>query len=218
MSALDPEEKARLLDEFRTCLEEWQNEDSLAETVDLRTLLAEMAALKNEVRLQARQFKTALEEVNAQSEALRAQSDRLGRELERAHDQAAQTQRQAERALLLGIIDLRDRLQAGADSAARRRPAFLSRLVPGERRFAQSLGAGLALTLQRADELLHTHRVRAIPAAGQPLDPTRMRAVGVESLPGAPDGLVVREITRGFLHGGELLRTAEVIVNKWRST
>jgi molecular chaperone GrpE len=218
MSQLDPAEKARLLDEFRACLEEWQEEDGLSENVDLRTLLAEMAALKNEVRLQARQFKTALEEVNALSETLRAQNERLQAEVDRAREQAAQTQRQAERALLLGLIDLRDRLQAGADSAVRRRPSFLSRLVPGERRYAKSLGAGLALTLQRVDELLLAHRVRPIPVDGLPLDPTRMRAVGVESLPDTSDGLVVREITRGFLHGGELLRTAEVIVNKRRST
>ena len=41
-----------------------------------------------------------------------------------------------------------------------------------------------------------------------------MRAVGVEADPEAPDGVVLREVRRGFYHGGELLRAAEVIVNK----
>jgi molecular chaperone GrpE len=90
----------------------------------------------------------------------------------------------------------------------------LARLVPGERRFARAQSEGLTLTLQRLDELLETHRVRPIEALGKPLDPHCMRALGVEALPGAPDGVVLREARRGFFHGGELLRVAEVIVNK----
>ena len=41
-----------------------------------------------------------------------------------------------------------------------------------------------------------------------------MRAVGLESAPEAAEGVVLHETRRGFLHSGELLRTAEVIVNK----
>jgi molecular chaperone GrpE len=56
--------------------------------------------------------------------------------------------------------------------------------------------------------------VRPIDALGARLDPQRMRAVGVESAQDAPEGIVLREVRRGFLHGQELLRAAEVIVNK----
>jgi molecular chaperone GrpE len=215
MRPLDDAEKQRLVEEFRTCLEQWEEEDAdQGEPVDLRTLLGEMAALKNEVRLESRQFKSALEELKSFGEALRAHNERLARDLERARAEAAEGQRQAERRLLLGMLDLRDRLQAGADAAAARRPSALARLVPGETRFARALSEGLTLTLQRLDELLATHRVRPIEALGQPLDPQRMRAVGVEAAPNAPDGVVLREARRGFHHGGELLRAAEVIVNK----
>jgi molecular chaperone GrpE len=215
MRPLDAREKERLVEEFRACLEQWEEEGKEeSEPVDLRTLLGEMAALKNEVRLESRQFKSALEELKSSGEALRAHNERLARDLERAREQAAEAQRQAERRLLLGMLDLRDRLQAGADAAAARRPSVLARLVPGETRFAGALGQGLTLTLQRLDELLSTHRVRPIDALGQPLDPQRMRAVGVESAPEAPDGVVLHEARRGFFHSGELLRAAEVIVNK----
>jgi molecular chaperone GrpE len=173
-----------------------------------------MAALKNEVRLESRQFKSALEELKSFGEMLRTHNERLARDLDRARGEAAEGQRQAERRLLLGMLDLRDRLQAGADAAAARRPSALARLVPGETRFVRALSEGLTLTLQRLDELLATHRVRPIDALGQPLDPQRMRAVGVEAAPDAPDGVVLREARRGFLHGGELLRATEVIVNK----
>ena len=215
MRPLDDAEKERLVEDFRACLEQWEEEGAEDDQpVDLRTLLGEMAALKNEVRLESRQFKSALDELKSFGEALGAHNERLARDLDRARGDAAEAQRQAERRLLLGMLDVRDRLQAGADAAAARRPSALARLVPGETRFARALGEGLTFTLQRLDELLATHRVRPIDALGQPLDPQRMRAVGVETVPEAPDGVVLREARRGFLHGGELLRAGEVIVNK----
>jgi molecular chaperone GrpE len=215
MRPLDDAEKERLVEEFRACLGQWEEVgEEGGEPVDLRTLLGEMAALKNEVRLESRQFKSALEELKSFGETQRTHNERLARDLDRARGEAAEAQRQAERRLLLGMLDLHDRLQAGADAAAARRPSVLARLVPGETRFARALSEGLTLTLQRLDELLATHRVRPIDALGQPLDPQRMRAVGVESAPDAPDGVVLREARPGFFHGGELLRAAEVIVNK----
>ncbi len=56
--------------------------------------------------------------------------------------------------------------------------------------------------------------MRPVDALGQPLDPTLMRAVGVESVRDRPDAVVLREARRGYFRGGELLRAAEVIVNK----
>jgi len=59
--------------------------------------------------------------------------------------------------------------------------------------------------------------VRPLPVLGEILDPQRMRVVGVEaagSSSSVPDGTILREVKRGFLHNGELLRVAEVIVSK----
>ncbi len=203
------------MEQFRACLD--GGEENLAddgETLDLRTLLAEMAALKNEVRLQARQFKTALEQTQALSDALREHNDRLLRDLERSRSLAADAKTQSVRGLLLGLLELRDRLQAGLDAQAAWRPSPIKRLLGGERRFAQSLREGSALTLQRLDELLASHRVRSIAAVGQALDPQNMHAVGVEWAPQVAEGVVLREPRRGFYQGSELLRAAEVIVNK----
>src|SRR5262245_43644559 len=111
---IDAETKDRLVEQFRASLD--TDQDALAdvgETLDLHTLLGEMAALKNEVRLQARQFKTALEQMQTLSEALREHNERLSRDLERARSQTADAKAQAERGLLLGLLELRDRLQSG---------------------------------------------------------------------------------------------------------
>lgn len=212
---LAPDEKERLIEEFRACLENCEEcgEDG-DNAVDLHTLLAEMAALKNEIRLESRQFKSMLEEMRNFGEALRVQNEWLNRDLDMAREQVVASKQKAERALLLDMLDLRDRLQAGVNADAAHRPSFFARLVPGETRFAGSLGQGLALTLQRVDDTLTGYRVRPLDVLGQSLDPNLMRAVGVETVTDKPDGVVLREARRGFFHGGELLRAAEVIVNK----
>lgn len=216
---IDSDLKEHLIEQFRACLDRSEDEAAnVGETIDLSTLLAEMAALKNEVRLQARQFKTALEQLQGLSEAQREHNERLQRDLDRSRSQAADAKQQAERGLLLGLLELRDRLQAGLDAQMAWRPAPILSLVSGQQRFTQSLREGSALTLQRLDELLASHRVRAIDALGQPLDPHCMRAVAVEWVPQAAEGVVLRELRRGFFHDTELLRTADVIVNKERKS
>ena len=215
---IDAEARDQLVEQFRACLDAAEDDgaglDGALETLDLHSLLAEMAALKNEVRLQARQFKTALEQMQALADALREQTERLQRDLDRSRLQLAETKTQAERGLLLGLLDLRDRLQAGLDAQLAWRPAPLQRLLGAEPRLARSMREGSALVLQRLDALLESYRVQPIAAVGQPLDPHAMRAAGVEWSPQVGEGLVLRELRRGFRQGGELLRLAEVIVNK----
>ena len=212
---IDAAANERLIDQVRACLDDEASEpDGSDPPLDLHTLLAEMAALKNEVRLQARQFKTALEQTQALGDALGAHSERLQQELDRARAQATQAKSQAERGLLLGLLELRDRLQAGLDMQAAWRPTTLQRWLGSDQRFNQSLREGSALTLQRLDELLDSHRVRPITALDQPLDPQCMHAVAVEWAPQVAEGRVLRELRRGYTQGTELLRAAEVIVNK----
>ena len=227
--ALDPEERARLVDDFRAALEraarpcepaggpDDQAAGDAETSVDLATLLSEMAVLKSELRLQSRQFKNTLDELRGFGNDLRQHGERLQRDLERAREQAASIQGQTERQFLLALLDLRDRLQSGVDAAGKPPSSFLTRLVPGPTRFAASLAEGQRLTLQRLDDLLASHRVRPLPVLGEILDPQRMRVVGVEaasSSSSVPDGTILREVRRGFLHNGELLRVAEVIVSK----
>jgi molecular chaperone GrpE len=228
-SAFDAAERERLVDEFRACLERAASGSAAAGddrandteeapvSVDLATLLSEMAVLKNELRLQSRQFKNTLDELRQFGNDLREHSERLQRELERAREHAVSVERQTAQPFLLALLDLRDRLQSGADAAGRPPSSLLSRLVPGPTRFAASLAEGQRLTLQRLDDFLASHRVRAIPAEGEAFDAQRMRVVGLESgdeASGVPEGTVLREVRRGFVHHGELLRFAEVIVSK----
>ena len=225
----DEQERERLVDAFRASLESAasareSSEEPAAEpgepapaAVDLATLLGEMAVLKNELRLQSRQFKNTLDELRCFGNDLRDHGARLQRELERAREQAAAIEQQTARRFMLALVDLRDRLQNGVDAAARLPSSFLARLLPGSKRFTASLAEGQWLTLQRLDELLASHAVRPMPVLGERFDPERMCVVGVEAAgeaAGVADGTVLREVQRGFFHHGELLRVAQVIVSK----
>lgn len=218
---MDAEAKEHLIDEFRACLEDWEPADGSAcnaegdgPVVDLALLFAELSVLRNEVRVESRQFKTALDDMRALTELLGEQNRRLTRDLERAREAEGTALRQTERRLLLDMLDVRDRIGAAMGVFSAYRPGFLSRLAPTETRLAQGLGEGIALTLRRLDEVLTERRIRAIEAVGGRLDPNTMRAIATAVDADRAPGEVLSEARRGYMQGDELLRLAEVIVNK----
>jgi molecular chaperone GrpE len=179
---------------------------------DLFTLLAEVAALKNEVKLESRQVKSALDEFRALFDAMRESNARLSDEQERRREQERSARRRDQKDLLLELLDLRDRLQAGQDQAERFRPGWLAARSAGA--FVASMAEGLAMNLRRLDETLARRGVRPLPALGRPFDPHTMHAAELTSDPQATEGQVLRELRKGFLHEGGLLRPAEVVVNR----
>ena len=218
---MDDETKNRLINEFRACLDDWEPDDCIATElqeneppVNLALLFTELAVLRNEVRVEARQFKTALDEMRALTELLATQNGRLTLDLERAREAQGATLRQAETHLLLDVLDVRDRIAAAVGVADSYQPGFLARFASRETQLAQGLSAGIALTLRRIDDLLAERRVRPLEAIGGRLDPHTMRAVGTKWLAERAPGEVLSEVRRGYRRDDELLRLAEVIVNK----
>ena len=183
------------------------------EDPDLFTLLAELAALKNEVRVESRQVKAALDQFGAVFDTVRESSRRLQDELGRERERAAADRRESERDLLLDLLDLRDRLLAGSEQAARYTPGWLARRG-GAGEFIGGLAEGMAMNLRRLDEMLLRRGVRPLEALRQPFDPHTMRAVETTRDPALPNGAVAAVTRAGFLRDGQPLRAAEVIVNK----
>nr|MBP6583493.1 nucleotide exchange factor GrpE [Chromatiaceae bacterium] len=66
------------------------------EAPDLFTLLAELAALRNEVKLESRQVKSALDQFGDLFDTLRDANRRLQEDLDRQRDRAAAERREAE--------------------------------------------------------------------------------------------------------------------------
>lgn len=216
--------KAALLERFRAYLEEEPHTregsdegiDDRDETdaPDLFTLLAELAALKNEVKLESRQVKTALEQFRDLFDSLRQANEHLSAELSRRQQDARDIALNAERDILLELIELRDRLRDGRGQAAAYRPNWLAH-ASGAAEFITGMTQGLSMNLRRLDETLDRREVRPIQVVGQPFDPRIMRALEVGRDPAQPIGTVLAELRTGYRRGESLLRLADVIVNKF---
>ncbi len=169
--------------------------------VDLRTLLGEMAGLKMEIRAETQASRALRTTVDEGSAALKAA-------LERAQTQEVQGRRGIARAL----IDIADRLHAALRSARRPAPRGLFWRRPDPR--VEALADGLSMTAARLTEHLGTLGVRAVRAQGCAFDPETMEAVGTVSRGDLADGLVVEEITTGYVDEAGTVRVAQVTVNR----
>jgi len=70
------------------------------------------------------------------------------------------------------------------------------------------------LLLDRLNALLETEGVKPIPTVGQPFDPYRHLAVKTAYDPSQASGVVLSEERRGYQFNDEVLRYAQVVVNK----
>jgi molecular chaperone GrpE len=75
---------------------------------------------------------------------------------------------------------------------------------------AGDLRHGVELTLRQLEDDLGDAGVAAIPAVGETFDPQLHEAM--LRVPGEPDGVVVAEFRRGYVHHGRVLRPALVSV------
>jgi molecular chaperone GrpE len=215
---MNPQQQA-LLARLASYLEQQDQADTaaptagVAEAPDLFTLLSELAALRNEVKIESRQVKAALDQFGELFDLLRDAHRRLQDDLDRQRERAAAERRAAEQELLLELLDLRDRLQAGQDQAARYRPGWLARRG-GADRFVAAMADGMSMNLDRLDALLAGRGVTLVEALGQAFDPHSMQAVDTARETDQPDGRVVAVARAGFRRDGRVLRPAEVIVNQ----
>jgi len=215
---LDDSIKQALIDRFRGYLDMVEDgeepPDDPGETADLFSVLVEMAALRSEVRTEARLVKEALGQFRGVFDSLQASQATLQRELDRARTETRDQARSVLRPLLLDVIDLRDRLVAALTLSAAVRPRWRDRLWRRDRSGVAAWQEGLRMTLRRLDQVLLDRRVVATQLAGLPFDPRLARALGTAADSSVAEGTVIKEVRAGFLWDDQVLRTAEVIVSK----
>jgi molecular chaperone GrpE len=188
------------------------------ETADLYSVFVEMAALRTEVRTESRLVKEALDQFRGVFELLQASHSTVQQELDRARAEARDQANAALRPLLLDVIDLRDRLLAALKLAAGVRPRWTSRLLRRSVASSEAWQDGMRMTLRRLDQVLLDRRVAAIQLVGQPFDPRIARVVATSPDASAAEGTVIEELRAGFFWDGQVLRTAEVVVSKARTS
>lgn len=181
---------------------------------DLFSLFSELVGVKNEVRIQSRQMKGALDDFRGVFATLEGSHETLSKEIDRLREENRVLRRETLRPLLLDLLDLHDRMAAGlAANTPSPGPSFWARLCRQDETVAQAMREGQEMNLRRLAQLLAAQEVRPMETLGEPFDPHRMRAAGVME-GGGPDGVVAAELRKGFLWGEELIRPAEVRVYK----
>jgi molecular chaperone GrpE len=215
---MDPSARDQLLARFAAYLDHPEDaadpdHESAEPAPDLFTLLAELSALKNEVKLESRQVKAAVDQFRDAFELVRQAQARLEEGQAQRTEAERRARHEAERDLLLECLDLRDRLQAGHDQARRYSPGWLARRGRADA-FVAGMAEGLGMNLQRLDETLARRGILPLRVLGARFDPRTMHAAEAGRDPTQADGLVLAEVRRGFVQGQRLLRPAEVVVNR----
>ena len=217
---MDPERKQRLIERFRQYLDDTPPEDSVpaaeSREVDLFTLFTELAELKNEVKLESRQVKQALDHSRELIDALRENNRQFSNELVRRRQEQDEVRLAAERPLLLEILEFRDRIEAARESLQGYRPGLMTGRKT--RQYLSRVAEGMEISLHRLDGLLAGYQIRALDPVGKRMDPESMRVTAIRHQDDREDGIVLEEVRKGFLRAGQVLRPAEVIVNKKETT
>jgi molecular chaperone GrpE len=215
---VDTAVKETLLDQFRDYLDSLDEAlptvDAEGPETDLFTVFVELAAMRNEMRTESRLLKEALDEFRGVFGTLQSSHATLEQELRRAQADSRERARALLRPLLVELLDLRDRLAVGLRPATERPARWLDRWRTQRPDQPESWREGLGITLRRLDRILADRRVVRIETIGRRFDPRVGRVVGTSKEVSVASGVVVEEVCAGFLWDDELLRAAEVIVNK----
>lgn len=213
-------QKQELLEDFQHYLEQSRLDLTAAdEHPDLSTLLTEMEGLKTEVKAESRQFKSTLDTLSSALTAVQDDNKLLSAELAANTVRLEQQRHEIIRIMLLEIVDLYDRLSASLAVLDGYRPnrTLFKRSENKDVRFIECFKEGQVMTIRRFDQLLRRYQVRTIDCVGKLLDPLTMTAVETGHDPKLETGIVLEELRKGFFFQDQVLRLAEVKVNKSNS-
>ena len=210
-------QKSELLEQFQNYLEQSNAEPfSSNEQPDLSTLLSELTGLKTEVKTESRQFKNTLDTLSTALTSVQDDNKALSTELTGYAKRLEQQQHEIMRTMLLDVVDIYDRLVEGADVLHNYRPvtSLFKRSRNKDVRFIKRFNEGQLMTLRRFEQLFQKYKVRTTDCVGKLLDPVTMNAVETGHDPTLGNGIVLEELRKGFLFQDQILRLAEVKVNK----
>lgn len=210
-------EKSELLEQFQNYLEQNKLDSFTPDTQpDLNTLLSEITSLKTEVKAESRQYKNTLDTLSSALSTVQEDNTALSSELNSYAKRLEQQQEKITRTMLLDIIDIYDRTITGVNVLQNYRPltSFFKKSRDKDVQFIKRFRQGQEMTIKRFEQLFQRYQVRVIDCVGKQLDPMTMSAVETGHDVGLKDGIVMEELRKGFLFQDQILRLAEVKVNK----
>jgi molecular chaperone GrpE len=173
--------------------------DPTAWVIERRALMAEL----DDARRQATRLQQELDTARSDLGQSRRRVQRLDEELEelrrRLQRQELDLPHGGARRLLAAVLPALDDLEATCEHLAHEALSFEGRQA-------------LAMVRERWHKSLQTADVQAFDAIGQRFDPAVHEVIAQTDQPGVPTGTVVRQVGRGYLLAGKLVRSARVVV------
>ncbi len=211
---MESEKKEQLLNRFSQYLDTIAEEDISVASDDTFGLHKELAGLKNEVHIESRQLKQALDDFRAVFATLEESNSQLGGQLEDARQREEFVKDRAVEPLLQSMLDLMDRMTEAAAAVPPRRTFFNLNYQKTLQQWISVQQEGVRMLSDRLDSITSRHGLERVTCLGQPFSSTVMEALDTESNADQPDGIVLAETRSGYLLHGKPLRLAEVIVNR----
>lgn len=131
---------------------------------------------------------------------VRSQAD-LDNFRKRAAREREDATRYANSSLLERLLPILDNFELGLDAA---------RNTPG----AETIIQGLGMVQKQLQDFLRESGVEAVEAVGTTFDPNLHEAIGEEASADVAEGVVLRQLRRGYKLRDRLLRAATVIVSR----
>jgi len=218
---MDESIKEELIAQFRHYLDNANTVSSIsseqvAPTTDLFSLFTELAGLRNEVKIESRQVKNALGQFHTALDLLQTSQTLLIQET--TQNQIAQNKQHKEviQGLLLELLELYDRLDIASKASIMQKKMGWFRFCHCHTYidFIHSINEGQAITLRRLTQTLLRYQVQPLAVVGKMFDPYRMKAAAIDTKLDVTNGVVTEELRKGFMWNDEVLRLAEVKVNK----
>lgn len=216
MNSENEQLKEALIARFRAYLDTDFSVESSGDEIDQMSLFRELAGLRNEVRIESRQFKGALDDFREAFTSLDDSQQDIARMMQAKELQEREAARTILAPAISGLIELYDRIAASLQVQPPT-PSLAERLLPGGKRgrqWLQSHQEGQEIILGRTLDLLERCGVSAIKTIGVQFDPNIMKAVGFEVDAQQANNTVLQENRKGFSQGERTVRLPEVIVNK----
>lgn len=186
------------------------------DSCDLYTILSEFSALRQEIKMQNRAQSRAintlsetLDEYERTSNLFKERTEGIALLEERIRTTSIQA---SEKRTVMPFLDMRDALVRGYDSC--KRISENTSLLRPSPKGIESIIEGYEMAIRRFDRALASVDIKPLECFGKPFDPKTMRAVGTKSVKDYADGIVVEEMLTGFIRKQEIIRLAEVTVNK----
>lgn len=168
---------------------------------DLNPLLTELSALKEEVSTQSKQYQSSLETLNS---SLIQQHN-----LDHIHQLLV-------REMVLPMLEVYDSLVSSIQVLEKYKPvkSLFKKSRPRDVRYIKKMKQGQLLIVKRLESQFMACHVHKIDCVGKLFDPKKMLAIESQYDAALPESMVVDEFRSGFFYKDQVLRVAEVKVNK----